>query len=71
MQRAIVEKVPQVHGYREESIDELIDGMGETSVCRKEKSWTRWNLPGLLGFGMMESGEVWKGPMVASNCALE
>jgi len=30
--------VPHVHGCREESMAELIDGMGEAGACRKEKS---------------------------------
>jgi hypothetical protein len=28
----------------------------------KEKSCTMRNLPGLLGFGIMDNGDVWNGP---------
>ena len=70
MHRAIVEKVPQVHGYSEESMCALMDGMGAAGECGKEKSCTSRNLPGLLGFRIIDSGDVWKGPMAASSCAL-
>jgi hypothetical protein len=66
----MVEKVPHVHGKREESMQALMEGMGEAGECGKEKSWTRRNLPGLWGFGIMDNGDVWKGPMAASNWAL-
>lgn len=36
----------------------LIDGIGEVGECEKEKSCTRRNLPGLLGFGIMDNGDV-------------
>jgi hypothetical protein len=36
----------------------LIEEMGEDGERGKEKSCTRRNLPGLLGFGIMDKGEV-------------
>jgi len=47
-----------------------MDRMGESGVRGKEKSCTRRNLPGLSGFGIIDKGEDWKGPMAASNPAL-
>ena len=70
MRRDMVEKVPHVHGYSEESMAALMDEIGDDGVCGKEKSCTRRNLPGLPGLGMMVNGDVWKGPMAASNCSL-
>jgi hypothetical protein len=69
MRRQMVEKVPQVHGYKFESIEELIeeipkDGFG---LRGKERFWMSLYLPGLPGFGTMERGEVWKGPMSSST----
>ena len=66
----MVEKVPHVHGWRVESNCALIDGMGESGARGKEKSCIRWNLPGLSSFGIIDKGEVWKGPMAASSSAL-
>jgi hypothetical protein len=36
MQRAIVENVPHVHGYREESMLALMDKIGDDGECGKE-----------------------------------
>jgi hypothetical protein len=36
--------------------------MGDEGECGKEKSCTMRNLPGLLGFGIMDNGDVWNGP---------
>jgi len=34
----MVEKVPHVHGKSEESMQVLMEGMGEAGECGKEKS---------------------------------
>lgn len=48
----------------------LMDVIGLMGESRYEKSCTRQNLPGLFGFGIIDRGEVWKGPMVLSSWAL-
>jgi hypothetical protein len=44
-------------------IDELMEVVCAEGVWGAEKLWTARNFPGLPGFGMMESGDDWKGPM--------
>ena len=36
-----------------------------------ERFWMRRNFPGFPAFGIKESGDVWKGPMICSSSALE
>jgi hypothetical protein len=47
-----------------------MEEIGEDGERGKEKSCIRRNFPGLLVFGIMDRGDVWKGPMAASSCAL-
>ena len=70
MQRAMVEKVPQVQGYSEESMTVLMEEMGDDGACGNEKSCTSRNLPGFSGLGIIDNGDVWNGPMAASSCRL-
>ncbi len=70
IQRAMVEKVPHVHGKSEESKDVLMEGMGEVGEYGKEKSCMSWYFPGLLGFRIMDRRDDWQGPMAISSWAL-
>ena len=71
MRRQITEKVPQVVGKRSELMELLIDEMPLRGTCGCDKFWMILNLPGCPGFGIMLSGEVWKGPMRVSTSDFE
>ena len=69
MVEQIVSKVPQVQGKWDETMSVLMAlwpvpelGYGD------EKFWMMRYLPGLLGLGTMDMGEVWKGPRMFSIC---
>lgn len=40
---------------------------GVLGKCRKEKFCMMQNFPGFPGFGIMDSGEDWKGPISCSK----
>jgi len=71
--RHVTENVPQVVGKSSELIKELIDGLGKPIdvLYGNEKFCKIRNLLGLAGFGIMENGEDWKGPMTDSRLAWE
>jgi hypothetical protein len=64
--KAMVLKVPHVHGNLSDSMAELMDANSMWGVWGAEKLCTARNLPVFPGFAMMESGDVWKGPMSVS-----
>jgi hypothetical protein len=41
-----------------------------TTICLRRDADLHFGLSGLLGLGIIDKGEVWKGPMVASSSAL-
>jgi len=45
----------------------LMDKIGEAGERGKEKSCASRNFPGLLGFRIMDKGDVWKGPMAMAD----
>lgn len=71
MSRQIVDAVPHVHGYKLESIEELMDDIVADGRSGNERFCTRRNFPGFPGLGTMESGAVWKGPMSSSVSDLD
>ena len=60
-------KVPQVQGKSSDRSTLLMDLYASERARGKEKSCTKRKAPGLCGFGMMDSGDVWNGPMQASS----
>jgi hypothetical protein len=60
-----MENFPQVVGKSVALMNELIEGLGKAGLglWGKEKFCTNLNLPGLPGFGMIESGDDWNGPI--------
>jgi hypothetical protein len=58
MRRQIVEAVPQVQGYRLESMEELIDDIVGEGCSGNERFCTSLNFPGLPGLGTIESRAV-------------
>lgn len=69
--KANVVKVPYVHGKLSGINRELIDVYELDGACRYKKFCTRRKDDGLCGFGIMERGEVWKGPSAHSTSASE
>ena len=67
---AVIKNVPQVHGYKSDSMLESIECMS-LILSRYNKFCMSRNLLGLLGLGINESGDVWNGPMKSSNSAVE
>jgi hypothetical protein len=69
----VTENVPQVVGKSSELMKELIDGLGKAIdiLYGNEKFCKIRNLLGLAGFGIIENGEDWKGPMMDSRSARE
>ncbi len=67
----MVSNVPQVQGKCEEVMSALMERVPGAPVYGDEKFCTIWNLPGLCSLGMIDRGEVWKGPMQSSTCCCE
>src|SRR5216684_1800607 len=67
----MVLNVPQVQGKCEEVMSALMEQVPDALVYGDEKFCMILYLPGLCSLGMMERGEVWKGPMRSSTCCCE
>src|SRR5258708_8282143 len=67
----MVLNVPQVQGKCEEVMSALMEQVPDALVYGDEKFCTILYLPGLCSLGMMERGEVWKGPMQSYTCYCE
>jgi hypothetical protein len=67
MSKATVVKVPHVQGKLSLSMWELMEVASGEGVWGKEKLWTARNFPGLEALGTKDSGDVWKGPNLASS----